>query len=57
MKRTIISMAIILAIILTTLSLQGCFTPYPERGENDRVGPTDRGRGGDMWKDMGYPWP
>jgi hypothetical protein len=33
MKKIIMSVAIILVIILTTLCLQGCFTPYPERGD------------------------
>jgi len=36
MKRVIVSLAIILVIILMTLSLQSCFTPYPEKGHPDR---------------------
>jgi hypothetical protein len=37
MKKIVISAAIILVIILTALSLQGCFTPYPEKGDPDRA--------------------
>jgi hypothetical protein len=41
MKKIIITVAIIMAITLATLSLQGCFTPYPAKGDPDRE-----------WRDM-----
>jgi hypothetical protein len=37
MKRIIISVAIVLAIILMTLTLQSCFTPYPAQGTPEQV--------------------
>jgi hypothetical protein len=46
MKRIFITAAIILVIILTTLTLQSCFTPYPEMGDpqrNSRDKDRDRG--------------
>jgi len=36
MKRIIVSAAIVLAIILTMLTLQGCFKPYPAAGTPER---------------------
>ena len=36
MKRIIVSVAIVLAIILMTLTLQSCFTPYPAIGDPQR---------------------
>ncbi len=36
MKRIIVSVAIVLAIILMTLTLQSCFTPYPALGTPER---------------------
>jgi hypothetical protein len=36
MKRIIVSVAIVLAIILMTLTLQSCFTPYPAAGTRER---------------------
>lgn len=53
MKRIVVSVAIILAIILMTLSLQSCFTPYPEGVY--REGARDRER--EMRDDMTRPWP
>lgn len=35
-KRIIISVAIVLEILLITLILQGCFTPYPAIGTPER---------------------
>jgi hypothetical protein len=37
MKRIIVSMAIVLAITLMTLTLQSCFTPYPAQGTPEQV--------------------
>jgi hypothetical protein len=45
MKRIIVSMAIILMIILATLTLQGCFTPYPEGSQRPP-------RYEDSWQEM-----
>ena len=36
MKRIIVSVAIVLAIILMTLTLQSCFMPYPAAGTPER---------------------
>jgi hypothetical protein len=36
MKRIIVSVAIVLAIILMTLTLESCFTPYPAAGTPER---------------------
>jgi hypothetical protein len=36
MKRIIVSAAIVLVIILMTLTLQSCFTPYPAAGTPER---------------------
>jgi hypothetical protein len=36
MKRIIVSAAIVLVIILMTLTLQSCFTPYPTAGTPER---------------------
>ena len=36
MKRSIVSVAIVLAIILMTLTLQSCFTSYPAVGTPER---------------------
>jgi hypothetical protein len=54
MKKIIISVAIILLIVLTTLSLQGCFTPYPQRGDPDREWRDDE-RASEWWWDMHRP--
>jgi hypothetical protein len=51
MKRIMVALAIVLAITLTTLNLQGCFTPYP-------AGDYQRGSsGGDAStaSDLGWP--
>jgi hypothetical protein len=60
MKRIVVSVAIVLAVILMTLSLQSCFTPYPDRGDSARDA-RDRERSGvmteDMREDMRRPWP
>lgn len=51
MKRIMVSVAITLVIILTTLSLQGCFTPYP-------AGDYQRGSSGgapSSASDLGWP--
>jgi hypothetical protein len=37
MKRIIVSVTIVLAIILITLSLQSCITPYPDIGSPERA--------------------
>ena len=50
MKKIIISVAIMLVIILTILSLQGCFTPYPEKGNPDREW-RDRERDRQIWEE------
>jgi len=36
MKTIIVSVAIILAIITVTITLQSCFTPYPAAGTPER---------------------
>jgi hypothetical protein len=51
MKRIFISVAIVLLIILTTLTLQGCFTPYPEIGDPQRES-RDRERDRSLRDDM-----
>ena len=43
MKRIMVTLAIVLAITLITLSLQSCFIPYHDRG--DRGGPGGDPRG------------
>jgi hypothetical protein len=46
MKRISITAAIIMVIILTTLTLQSCFTPYPGMGDAQRESrDRDRDRG------------
>ena len=50
MKKIIISVAIMLVIMLIILSLQGCFTPYPEKGNPDRDW-RDRERDRQIWED------
>jgi hypothetical protein len=37
MKKIIVSVAIVLAIILMTLTLQSCFTPYPAQGTPEQA--------------------
>jgi hypothetical protein len=51
MKRIVISVAIVLLVILTTLTLQGCFTPYPEIGDPQRES-RDRERDRSLRDDM-----
>jgi hypothetical protein len=51
MKRIFISVAIVLLIILTTLTLQSCFTPYPEKGDPQRES-RDRDRDSGLRDDM-----
>ena len=55
MKRMLISAAIILVIILATLTLQCCFTPYPEMGDPQRA-TRDRDRDRSLREDMHRPY-
>jgi len=55
MKRIFILVVIILATVLTMLTLQGCFTPYPEKGDPQRES-RDRDRDRGMREDMHRPY-
>ncbi len=51
MKRIIVSVAIVLAIVLMTLTLQSCFAPYPAIGDPQRES-RDRELREQMQRDM-----
>ena len=55
MKRIIVSVAIVLTIILMTLTLQSCFTPYPAAGDSSTSNPKTVSFGsdcGEIWNDV-----
>jgi hypothetical protein len=51
MKRSIVLVAIVLVIILMSLSLQSCFTPYPAVGD-----PLRESRDREIWEQMNSRW-
>jgi uncharacterized alpha/beta hydrolase family protein len=51
MKRIFILVVIVLTTVLTILTLQGCFTPYPEKGDPQRES-RDRERDRSLRDDM-----